>query len=206
MTPSPHKDPPVPFWRRLPSEAAGACGDLGTFLPHVIGAITVAGLAPAGVLAGFGAFFVASGLFYGLPMAVQPMKAVSAVLVTGQAGPGEVAAAGMAIGRDPAGAGSDRLDQLAGAGHSAIGVGRAAAGSRPVDGTAGPRADLAHAVDRGAGPGAAGGVDAGAALSGRAGDARRGCCCRLCERFGAAAPRCGICLERSVARCHADVG
>jgi MFS superfamily sulfate permease-like transporter len=98
MTPSPHKDPPVPFWRRLPSEAAGACGDLGTFLPHVIGAITVAGLAPAGVLAGFGAFFVASGLFYGLPMAVQPMKAVSAVLVTGQAGPGEVAAAGMAIG------------------------------------------------------------------------------------------------------------
>ena len=88
----------MPFWRRLPSEAAGACGDLGTFLPHVIGAITVAGLAPAGVLAGFGAFFVASGLFYGLPMAVQPMKAVSAVLVTGQAGPGEVAAAGMAIG------------------------------------------------------------------------------------------------------------
>jgi MFS superfamily sulfate permease-like transporter len=77
---------------------AGACGDLGTFLPHVIGAITVAGLAPAGVLAGFGAFFIASGLFYGLPMAVQPMKAVSAVLVTGQVGPGEVAAAGMLLG------------------------------------------------------------------------------------------------------------
>jgi MFS superfamily sulfate permease-like transporter len=85
-------------WRRLPSEAAGACGDLGTFLPHVIGVITVAGLAPAGVLAGFGAFFVASGLFYGLPMAVQPMKAVSAVLVTGQAGPAEAAAAGVAMG------------------------------------------------------------------------------------------------------------
>ena len=91
-------EPALPWWRRLPSEAAGACGDLGTFLPHVIGAITVAGLAPAGVLAGFGAVFVASGLFYGLPIAVQPMKAVSAVLVTGQAGPAEVAAAGMAIG------------------------------------------------------------------------------------------------------------
>ncbi len=85
-------------WRRLPSELAGACGDLGTFLPHVIGAIAVAGLAPAGVLVGFGAFFIASGLFYGLPMAVQPMKAVSAVLVTGQAGPGEVAAAGVVLG------------------------------------------------------------------------------------------------------------
>lgn len=97
--PSPASKPaPSHLWRRLPSEAAGACGDLGTFLPHVVGAITVAGLAPAGVLMGFGAFFVASGLFYGLPMAVQPMKVVSAVLVTGQAGPGEVAAAGIALG------------------------------------------------------------------------------------------------------------
>jgi MFS superfamily sulfate permease-like transporter len=88
----------LPRWRQLPSELAGACGDLGTFIPHVIGAITVAGLAPAGVLVGFGAFFIASGLFYGLPMAVQPMKAISAVLVTGQVGPGEVAAAGIVLG------------------------------------------------------------------------------------------------------------
>src|SRR6202521_13518 len=79
-------------------ECSGACGDLGTFIPHVIGAIAVAGLAPAGVLVGFGAFFVASGLFYGLPMAVQPMKAISAVLVTGQVGAGEVAAAGIVLG------------------------------------------------------------------------------------------------------------
>lgn len=79
-------------------ELGGACGDLGTFLPHVIGAITVAGLAPAGVLVGFGAFFIASGLLYGLPMAVQPMKAVSAVLLTGQVGPAEIAAAGLLLG------------------------------------------------------------------------------------------------------------
>ncbi len=88
----------LPWYRRLPSEIAGACGDLGTFIPHVIGAITVAGLAPAGVLMGFGAFFISSGLFYGLPMAVQPMKAISAVLLTGQAGPGEMAAAGILLG------------------------------------------------------------------------------------------------------------
>lgn len=80
------------------SDLAGACGDLGTFLPHVIGALTVAGLAPTRVLTGFGIFYVASGLFYRLPMAVQPMKAISAVLVTGQAGAGEVAAAGMLMG------------------------------------------------------------------------------------------------------------
>ena len=94
-TPTSAPPPPRP---RLASELAGACGDLGTFLPHVIGVITIAGLAPAGVLVGFGAFYIASGLFYGLPMAVQPMKAISAVLVTGQVGPGEVAAAGIALG------------------------------------------------------------------------------------------------------------
>ncbi len=63
-------------------ECSGACGDLGTFIPHVIGAMTVAGLAPAGVLFGFGIFLISTGLFYGLPLPVQPMKAVSAVILT----------------------------------------------------------------------------------------------------------------------------
>jgi hypothetical protein len=39
-----------------------------------------------------------SGLFYGLPMPVQPMKAVSAVLLTGGLGAAEVAATGLLIG------------------------------------------------------------------------------------------------------------
>jgi len=84
--------------RRLLLECSGACGDLGTFIPHVIGAMTVAGLAPAGVLFGFAAFLIATGLFYGLPLPVQPMKAISAVILTGGLRPGEVAAAGMMIG------------------------------------------------------------------------------------------------------------
>ena len=79
-------------------EASGACGDLGTFIPHVIGAMTVAGLAPTGVLFGFAAFLIATGLFYGLPLPVQPMKAVSAVILTGGLSPGEVAASGIMIG------------------------------------------------------------------------------------------------------------
>ena len=78
-------------------ECSGACGDLGTFIPHVIGAMTVAGLAPVGVLFGFGAFLIATGLFYGLPLPVQPMKAVSAVILTDGLRPGEVAAACFAI-------------------------------------------------------------------------------------------------------------
>ncbi len=79
-------------------ELSGAFGDLGTFLPHVVGAITLVGMAPAAVLAGFGAFYVASGLFYRLPMAVQPMKAVSAAVLIEGMTPGAVAASGAILG------------------------------------------------------------------------------------------------------------
>jgi len=84
--------------RSLLQEFSGACGDLGTFIPHAIGAMTVAGLAPTGVLFGFGVFLIFTGLFYGLPLPVQPMKAVSAVILTDGLRPGEVAAAGMMLG------------------------------------------------------------------------------------------------------------
>ena len=83
-------------WNRR--EVAGAVGDLGTFLPHIIGAITVAGMAPTGVLSSFGLFYLMAGLFYGVPMGVQPMKAASAVLLIVPMTPLQVAGAGIVIG------------------------------------------------------------------------------------------------------------
>ena len=83
---------------RVAGEIGGAFGDLGTFLPHALGAITVAGLAPVGVLVSFGLVYVASGLYYRLPIPVQPMKAVSAVLITSGLSAGEIAAAGLCLG------------------------------------------------------------------------------------------------------------
>ena len=83
---------------RAAGEISGAFGDLGTFLPHTLGAITVAGLAPVGVLLSFGVFYVATGLFYRLPIPVQPMKAVSAVLIASGLSAGEIAAAGLCLG------------------------------------------------------------------------------------------------------------
>ncbi len=49
-------------WNR--DEVAGAVGDLGTFLPHIIGAITVAGMAPTGIFTSFGLFYLLAGTFY----------------------------------------------------------------------------------------------------------------------------------------------
>src|SRR5690606_34531985 len=77
---------------------AGALGDLGTFLPHVLGAIAVVGMAPTGVLTGFGLLYLASGLIYGIPIGVQPMKAASAAVLIQHMTPAEVAGAGLVIG------------------------------------------------------------------------------------------------------------
>jgi SulP family sulfate permease len=79
-------------------EASGSLGDLGTFLPHIIGAITVVGMDPTGVLVGFGLFYALSGSFYGIPIAVQPMKAASAAVLIQPMAPGSVAGAGLVIG------------------------------------------------------------------------------------------------------------
>ena len=59
-------------------EVSGSLGDLGTFLPHIVGAITIVGMDPTGILTTFGLFYAFSGAFYGVPMAVQRMKAASA--------------------------------------------------------------------------------------------------------------------------------
>jgi predicted benzoate:H+ symporter BenE len=79
-------------------ELSGACGDLGTFLPHVLGAIAVVGMDPTGLLLGFGIFYVVSGAYYGIPMAVQPMKAASAAVLVEPMTAGAVAGAGLIIG------------------------------------------------------------------------------------------------------------
>ena len=80
------------------NELAGAFGDLGTDLPLLIGIIAASGMDSAGVLVMFGLMQVFSGLWYGLPMPVQPLKAFAA-LVIAQKIPGRVIfGGGLAIG------------------------------------------------------------------------------------------------------------
>ncbi len=79
-------------------EAGGACGDLGTLLPYALGVLATGVLAPAAVFAGFGLAYVATGLIYAMPVAVQPMKAVAAVVLTQGLTAPEIAATGMTLG------------------------------------------------------------------------------------------------------------
>ncbi|WP_426060547.1 putative sulfate/molybdate transporter [Hymenobacter sp. B1770] len=87
--------PPIRFDR---NELAGAFGDLGTDLPLLIGVIAASGVDSAGVLILFGLMQVFSGLWYRMPMPVQPLKAFAA-LVIAQKIPGRVIfGGGLAIG------------------------------------------------------------------------------------------------------------
>lgn len=74
-------------------EIGGAFGDLGIPLPILLGAVAVAGMSADGVMVGFGVFLLATGLIYRLPLPVQPMKAVGALVVAGGPAPGKVSAA-----------------------------------------------------------------------------------------------------------------
>jgi hypothetical protein len=67
------------------NEWAGSLGDLGTLVPFLLAYVTLVGVAPAGMLLAFGIALVATGAWYRIPLAVQPMKAVGAVAATGAA-------------------------------------------------------------------------------------------------------------------------
>ncbi|MGE5370858.1 MAG: putative sulfate/molybdate transporter [Solirubrobacterales bacterium] len=72
-----------PHWNRFNlSEWAGAFGDLGVFIPFVVGYITVVHMDPLGVLFGFGIMMIACGLYYRTPVPVEPMKAIGAAAIT----------------------------------------------------------------------------------------------------------------------------
>lgn len=79
-------------------EVSGSLGDLGTVLPHIIGAVAVVGMNPTGIFVTFGLFYALAGAFYGIPIAVQPMKAASAAVLIQPMDPGSIVGAGLVIG------------------------------------------------------------------------------------------------------------
>jgi MFS superfamily sulfate permease-like transporter len=80
------------------NELAGAFGDLGTDLPLIIGMIAASGIDAASVLLLFGLLQVFSGLWYRMPMPVQPLKAFAAIVIAQRLPGGVIYGGGLAIG------------------------------------------------------------------------------------------------------------
>ncbi|MBF8258959.1 MAG: hypothetical protein HW377_1333 [Actinobacteria bacterium] len=79
-------------------EISGSLGDLATFLPLAIGLIVVNGVNATSLFLSAGLVYIAAGLYYGLPMPVQPLKATSAIAIAMAVGPDEISAAAFTMG------------------------------------------------------------------------------------------------------------
>ena len=80
------------------NEFAGALGDIGTSLPLLVGVTLAAKLNVASVLTVFGAMQIFTALRYRLPMPVQPLKAMAALVIAQGITGNILHGAGLAIG------------------------------------------------------------------------------------------------------------
>jgi hypothetical protein len=87
-----------PAFRLDRNELAGAFGGIGTDLPLLIGMTVAADLRGAGVLIMFGVMQVVMGAVYRMPMPVQPLKAMAAIVIAQRLSGETLFGAGLAIG------------------------------------------------------------------------------------------------------------
>jgi hypothetical protein len=80
------------------NELAGAFGDIGTDFPLMIGMILASNLDSASVLIMFGVWQIFTGLYYKMPMPVQPLKAMATLVITQKLGANILYGGGLAIG------------------------------------------------------------------------------------------------------------
>lgn len=78
-------------------EIAGSLGDLGTFLPLLVGMAAQNGFPFASALFFAGLFNILTGMVFAIPMAVQPMKAIAAVALTEGLTTPQILAAGATV-------------------------------------------------------------------------------------------------------------
>lgn len=78
-------------------EWAGSMGDLGTLLPLAFALIMINGLSTVGVFLSVGLLYVLGGFYYRVPIAVQPMKVISAYAIAQTLSSGVITASGMLL-------------------------------------------------------------------------------------------------------------
>lgn len=92
-------DEDLPKIRFTLPELAGSLGDFGTILPLILAVALVAkDVNPRYILLFFGIWFIITGLYYRLPIPLEPMKAIAVIVISGSIGNGEIAAAGILLG------------------------------------------------------------------------------------------------------------
>jgi MFS superfamily sulfate permease-like transporter len=79
-------------------EISGSLGDMGTFIPLLVGMVTVCGLNVASALVFAGIFNILTGISFGIPMPVQPMKAIATVAIAEGLTEHQILAAGIVTG------------------------------------------------------------------------------------------------------------
>ncbi|MDI6884631.1 MAG: putative sulfate/molybdate transporter [Hadesarchaea archaeon] len=79
-------------------ELAGSLGDLGTMLPLLIPMIVINGLNATMTMLLVGLFYVCAGLYYKIPVPVQPLKAVAIIAIAGRLPAQAIVAAGLIMG------------------------------------------------------------------------------------------------------------
>ncbi|GAB7019442.1 putative sulfate/molybdate transporter [Halostagnicola bangensis] len=80
------------------SELTGALGDSVTVLPLIVALAATTSVSLPHVLVGFGVFQIVWGLYYGMPLSVEPMKALIGLAIVGTLSYPELAAAGLLAG------------------------------------------------------------------------------------------------------------
>lgn len=80
------------------NELAGALGDIGIFVPIVAALVTFNGVNATLALLVAGLLYIAAGLYFKIPVPVQPLKAVAAIAIASGVGPAVLSAAGIWMG------------------------------------------------------------------------------------------------------------
>ncbi|MFH1419704.1 MAG: molybdate transporter family protein [Planctomycetota bacterium] len=80
------------------AELGGALGDLGSFVPLLVGMVTCCGLQLGPALFLSGAANVGTGLLFGIPIPIQPMKVIAAVAIDEGLNESQILIAGIGVG------------------------------------------------------------------------------------------------------------
>lgn len=79
-------------------EIAGGLGDIGVFIPLALALVIENGFTLKGIFLAAGLFYILAGIFFGIPMPVQPLKAMAAIVLASGLSPELLHVAGIEFG------------------------------------------------------------------------------------------------------------